>query len=126
MNILDALGLDAQTMHWQDLAACRGIAGEVKDSDGNPLLDEHGERVISDPMFDSYENDSAPYPLRKAVDQLCLSCPVQDICLNAGRMGRETGVYGGVYLVNGKQDRTRNEHKTKDVWQQIIRKVGKL
>jgi hypothetical protein len=111
VSILDALGISEEEVTWHDLAACRNIV-EV-------AYDENGERSVFDPMFDSYENDTAPFSVRKAVDELCLSCPVQKICYDDGVANGEPGVWGGVYLTNGKHDRTRNEHKTKAVWKRI-------
>jgi hypothetical protein len=118
MSILDALGLSADDVQWEDLAKCRGTAVRY--------TDEHGVSKVFDPVFDSYEEDEPPYPVRKSTDEMCLSCPVQRQCFETGKSGRETGVYGGVYLVNGKTDRTRNEHKTRDVWDRVREVVGRL
>jgi hypothetical protein len=110
-EILEKLGLDEDNVAWQDLAACKNIVS-VSES-------ESGEKKIFDPMFDSYENDSAPYAVRNAIDELCLSCPVQKICYDYGTRNGEPGVWGGVYLSNGKADRSRNDHKNKETWKRL-------
>lgn len=110
MNILDQLGISTETVHWHDLAACKNIV---------EVFEEDGERRIFDPMFDTYENSSSPFSIRHAVDEMCLSCPVQAICYDYGVENEQSGVWGGVYLSNGKHDRTRNEHKSKDTWKKI-------
>jgi hypothetical protein len=112
-DLLELFGLDEENVQWQDLASCRNIV-EVYE-------DEEGSKKIFDPMFDSYENDSAPYPVRRAIDELCLSCPVQKICYDYGVKNKEPGVWGGVYLSNGKPDKSRNDHKTKETWKKIRR-----
>jgi len=118
MSILDELGLDSEDVSWQDLAACRNVVSVHEN--------EHGEEVLFDPLFDSYEEDEPPYPVRKATDEMCLSCPVQSMCYQQGKQNREFGVWGGLYLVLGKVDRTRNEHKTDDTWDRIRERLGKL
>jgi len=110
-GMIEMLGLDEDTVSWQDLASCRGIVSVT--------YGEGGEKTIFDPMFDAYENDSLPYAIRNAVDELCLSCPVQKICYDYGVSNGEPGVWGGVYLANGKTDKSRNDHKTKETWKRI-------
>jgi hypothetical protein len=117
MNILEELGLDAEDVEWQDLARCQNLAGRY-------VID--GKEVLVDPLFDSYEDDEAPFPVRKSTDEMCLSCPVQQMCYEYGKRNRESGVWGGVYMVNGKMDRTRNEHKTPDTWAEIRERIGRL
>lgn len=118
MNILDELGLNSEDVTWQDLAACRNVVERYETDDGYSIL--------FDPVFDDYENDEFPYPVRNATDEMCMSCNVQAMCYDYGKRNDEPGVWGGVYLSNGKVDRTRNEHKTKETWSEIREAVGKL
>jgi len=111
MSLIEDLGLTEETVHWHDLAACKGIVAVYYNNDD--------EKQIFDPMFDSYENDSSPYVVRKSVDEMCTSCPVRKICYDFGVEKEQSGVWGGVYLSNGKHDRTRNEHKSKEVWKKL-------
>lgn len=94
--LLDALGLDADDLEWQDIAVCTG----------QPI----------DIFYEAYE---ASERTAKTVDSMCLSCPVRALCLAAGVEGSEWGVWGGVYLTNGKADHKRNDHKTPEVWDEI-------
>jgi hypothetical protein len=126
MNILSELGLNKNEIIWQDLANCRGVAGELLDADGEAMRDSNGERIVFDPLFDSYENDVEPFSVRKATDAMCAACPVRKNCLDFGRDNGETGVYGGIYLTNGLSDRTRNEHKTKSDWAEIRGELGTI
>lgn len=93
MSILDELGLDASDVSWEDLAACRGM-----------------ER---DYFFDIYEEDKT---LARQIDQVCLSCPVIQDCLEFGQEMRGWGVWGGVYLTDGEIDAKLNKHKTESDW----------
>lgn len=111
MSILDELGLDAEEVRWQDLAACKNVV--------QTYVNEDGEEVLFDPLFDSYEEDESPYSVRRATDEMCMACPVQRMCFDYGVDNAEPGVWGGVYLMNGHIDRTRNEHKTDEVWKRI-------
>lgn len=96
MNIFEALGLDERSFVWQDLAQCDGKDTEL--------------------FFDKYE--SSPRVAR-AIDEMCLSCPVQKVCLQEGVENGDTGVWGGVYLVNGRMDESKNSHKSKETWARI-------
>ena len=64
-------------------------------------------------FYDDYESDPV---LAANVDDICVTCPVRAICRQEGEDNGETGVWGGVYLTNGKKDTTRNAHKTTYVW----------
>ena len=64
-------------------------------------------------FFDKYEEDS---DLAKVVDAICVSCPVVRDCFDHGTTNNEWGVWGGVYLKDGKIDKEFNAHKTKDEW----------
>jgi hypothetical protein len=64
-------------------------------------------------FFDKYEED--PH-MAKAADHICNRCPVQPICFASGVSNKEWGVWGGIYLTDGKISKEFNAHKTKDDW----------
>ena len=64
-------------------------------------------------FFDKYEDD---HGLAKSVDRLCQGCPVNKECFAWGVSNKEWGVWGGVYLKDGKIDKEFNAHKSKDEW----------
>jgi hypothetical protein len=96
LDIFDVLGLDADDLRWADLALC--IGHDVSR------------------FYDGYESSQRT---AKLTDQMCLSCPVRRECLKTGIENGEWGVWGAVYLSNGKMDENRNSHKTPEIWQQI-------
>lgn len=67
-------------------------------------------------FYDDYEDDEV---FAAVMDSICLSCPVRAICLREGIENKEYGLWGGVYLNNGKIDQARNAHKTNDIWEAI-------
>jgi hypothetical protein len=96
MSLLSELGLDPDNLQWHQLALC----------DGMPLTW----------FYDSYESDSE---IAKAVDDVCLNCPVIKECGLQGA-GGEYGVWGGIYWSgNGKPDKAKNSHKTEDDWKAV-------
>lgn len=110
MSILDELNIEPDKLEWRDLAACK--SWPFKRPDGN----------IYDPFFEAYEND--PYYVGPATDALCNTCPVQRFCFESGVSSKSTGVWGGVYLVDGEPDKRYNAHKTDDVWNTVRERVG--
>lgn len=100
-DVLSELGLDLDELEWQDLALCEGMPTNM--------------------FYDDYESD---VQVAKVVDEACLSCPVMAQCLGRGVENGEWGVWGGVYLVSGKQDKNRNAHKTADIWEAIRERIG--
>jgi hypothetical protein len=66
-------------------------------------------------FFDKYEED---VDLRPAIDNLCFSCPMVRQCFAVGVSQKEWGVWGGIYLENGKISREFNKHRSKDDWAQ--------
>lgn len=99
-DALKRLGVEDDDFYWQKLALCND-----------------GEQSLQTNLFyDDYEESEA---VAKMVDEICLSCPVMAICLKEGLANSEWGVWGGVYLVRGKQSPARNQHKTKKVWDRI-------
>ena len=64
-------------------------------------------------FFDTYEED---VDSRDIIDKVCRQCPVRRICFASGISGKETGVWGGVYLDQGDISKEFNRHKTKADW----------
>lgn len=64
-------------------------------------------------FFDKYEEDET---FRPGIDNMCSGCPVAKQCFAVGVSQKEWGVWGGVYLENGKISREFNKHKTKQDW----------
>lgn len=67
-------------------------------------------------FFDKYEENES---LRFGIDQICLNCPVLKTCFAVGISGKEWGVWGGIYLENGKISKEFNSHKTKQQWGKV-------
>ena len=67
-------------------------------------------------FYDDYEADPI---FASVMDSICLSCPVRKMCLREGVANKEYGLWGGVYLTNGKIDKQKNQHKTDDAWEGI-------
>lgn len=78
---------------WKDEAACLG--SNVND------------------FFDTYEENE---DVRPVVDSICKLCPVRRMCFANGISGKEWGVWGGVYLENGKISKEFNRNKSKQDW----------
>ena len=100
-SVFDALGLDPETIEWQDLGLCQGTP--------------------TNNFYDEYEANPR---LAATIDQMCLSCPVMKQCLVAGMENKEYGVWGGVFLTNGEQDANKNSHKTEEVWNAIRDRIS--
>lgn len=66
-------------------------------------------------FFDKYEED---VDLRFAIDNLCSRCPVARQCFAVGVSQKEWGVWGGIYIENGKISREFGKHRTKEDWGQ--------
>ena len=66
-----------------------------------------------DLFFDKYEED---LELRPKIDALCSNCPVLRQCCAVGISQKEWGVWGGIYVENGKISREFNRHRTKQDW----------
>jgi hypothetical protein len=64
-------------------------------------------------FFDKYEEN---LELRPAIDKLCSTCPMVRQCFAVGVSQKEWGVWGGVYVENGKISREYNKHRSKDDW----------
>ena len=96
LDVFAVLGLSDEELEWQHLALCNG----------QDIWRFH----------EGYESNPR---IAKQTDEMCLSCPVQKQCLQAGIENGEWGCWGGVYLTNGRMDDARNAHKTQDIWQEI-------
>lgn len=64
-------------------------------------------------FFDTYEEDEE---LRPVIDDLCAGCPLARQCFAVGVSQKEWGVWGGIYLENGKISREFSKHRTKQQW----------
>jgi hypothetical protein len=78
---------------WKDEAACQGYDTNL--------------------FFEKYEDDVS---LRPAIDKLCSECPMAKQCFAVGVSQKEWGVWGGIYIENGKISREFNRHRTKEDW----------
>lgn len=64
-------------------------------------------------FFDKYEDD---LEVRPEVDKLCFKCPLARHCFAVGVSQKEWGVWGGIYLENGKISREMSRHRSKQDW----------
>lgn len=76
-------------------------------------------------FFDKYEED---VEIAKTVDsKICLHCPVIKECFNYATQMEDpykaNGVFGGVFFVEGEISKSRNAHKTQEVWEEILEAV---
>jgi hypothetical protein len=92
-NILNDLGIDSEDFDWFDIAACKGMDTNL--------------------FYEKYEADEN---VAKNIDEMCLSCPVMKMCYQDGTSKNEYGIWGGVYLNSGVIDKSRNLHKSQEVW----------
>lgn len=92
--------------YWEDYASCKGMPPRFFHKDDNDV--------------ENYEED---IQVAVITDEICLSCPVIKQCLEKGMSGGEWGCWGGVYLSAGKIDKTRNSHKSKEVWKRWGKRV---
>lgn len=95
-NILSDLGIDKDDFGWWQLAVCRGMETNL--------------------FYDRYEAETN---IAKNIDDACLSCPVIRMCYEAGVEGNEVGVWGGVYITSGEIDKSKNLHKTPEIWKSL-------
>lgn len=85
-----------KSLRWYHLSVCRGMNVNH--------------------FYEDYERDSI---FAGIMDSICLACPVRSLCLEEGLDGGEDGLWGGVYLTNGRVDVDKNNHKTESIWNQI-------
>lgn len=98
-SILSNLGVDQEDFEWYHLALCAGMDTNL--------------------FYDKYETD---INISKNIDEMCLSCPVAKMCYDTGVERNEYGVWGGVYLSIGSIDKSKNTHKTDEVWKRLKKK----
>ena len=82
---------------WQDEALCSG--------------------VDTNKYFDIYEEDQE---VARQVDRMCFACPVIKECFDFGISTESWGVWGGVYLTDGRIDNIKNSHKTEETWSKVL------
>jgi hypothetical protein len=112
MTLLHSL-IDEDDFTWKDLGYCvipKTEAPDVIEKRANMWFDTYEENVV----------------VAEQVDEICLSCPVITQCLRDGIENKEIGVFGGIYLENGKISKTHNSHKTTARWKELEKKHGKL
>ena len=95
-DILNNLGVDEDDFDWFHLAICRGMDTNL--------------------FYDKYESDPN---IAKNIDEMCMSCPVVSICYQSGIDNNEYGVWGGVFLNSGLIDKSKNLHKTSEIWKRL-------
>jgi len=95
-NILNDLGIDTDDFDWWHLGICRGMETNL--------------------FYDKYEADPN---VAKNIDEACLSCPVIKMCYESGKEHSEYGVWGGVYLTSGDIDKSKNLHKSQEIWKKL-------
>ena len=76
-------------------------------------------------FFEKYEEDPK---LAYTIDTtVCLHCPVIKECFEYATQMQEpyraNGVFGGVFFVDGEISKSRNAHKTQEVWEEILAAV---
>jgi hypothetical protein len=101
-SLLDSLGIDPESFAWHELGTCQG--------------DGKNNSVDPENFFDNYESDVVT---AIATDAMCMHCPVAAVCLQEGIDQYSYGVWGGIYLTNGRIDPVKNQHKTSGVWQRL-------
>lgn len=84
MSILDELNVDIETFTWADLATCQYLPDEVE------------------PRRFFFEDFLASEEVRNIVTEMCDTCPVREACLEYGVSHKSQGVWGGVYLEDGR------------------------
>lgn len=95
-DILSDLGIDKESFDWWHLAVCGNMDTNL--------------------FYDKYETD---VNIAKNIDEACLSCPVIKMCYESGIENDEYGVWGGIYLSSGEIDKSKNLHKTQEVWKRL-------
>lgn len=93
---------------WQELGSCSDLALVALENGSGDDYD--------DLFFDCYEDDPV---IAENTDNLCITCPVAKNCGLFGVETKSWGVWGGVYLKEGRPDRARNAHKTPETWQTL-------
>lgn len=76
-------------------------------------------------FFDSYEESVLDGTgLAGMVDKTyCFPCPLLQKCLESGIKSKSSGVWGGVYLDEGKVSKKYNAHKSAADWQAVAERI---
>lgn len=92
--------------HWMQLGNCYqfGVTGPEDDY-----------------WFEQYE---ASDEVAKNVDAMCVACPMLEVCYEYGVNNKLDGVWGGIFLVNGKEAPPKNRHKSDDTWRTIRNRLA--
>lgn len=77
---------------WQEFGLCYNIDGRYLNM-----------------FFDEFEQDPE---IRPHVISFCNACPVRDMCEEYGKATKSDGVWGGKYLVRGKESEPKSVYKT--------------
>jgi len=102
-SLLAQFGVDEDDFEWHELGSCYNL--------NTPANMEHKNL-----FFEDYEEDAV---IATQVDEMCIGCPVSAMCYNYGVDSKSHGVWGGVYLKDGNVDKSRNLHKTPEVWKRV-------
>jgi len=94
-------------LEWYHLSLCQHMNDPIPGKQPHTYIDKFAEGYEDDPV------------LAKIMDGICLTCPVRKSCLREGVENKEYGLWGAVFLNNGKADEQRNSHKTPEVWEEI-------
>jgi Transcription factor WhiB len=88
------------------------------------MLDSSAARCSGKDTNLFYENYEEDKNLARKVDsELCLKCPLIAECLVEGVKNKEWGVWGAIYLRDGKINRKFNSHKSTAVWLEIHKRI---
>jgi hypothetical protein len=85
------------------------------------LTDAACEGLDPNTFFETYEESAeGDGSFARGIDhQYCFKCPILQQCLEDGIKTRSWGVWGGVYLEDGKVSKKYNAHKTSEDWQTV-------
>lgn len=81
---------------WKEHAPCRGLDTNL--------------------FFDRYEEN---LELRPLVEKICAECPLARHCFAVGVSQKGWGVWGGIYLEDGKISREFGKHRSKQEWSNV-------
>lgn len=99
----------SRQVKWFKYATCKGMVPADNDEEFVPEKDDF--------FFDAYEKSAE---VARSVDEMCMVCPVRQLCEDYGVNEKLEGVWGGKYLTpQGKIDRNKNKHKTEEVWEAL-------
>lgn len=102
---------------WQAGSACESMDTNFFFDlyDGTEPLDKEAP----DEKMTEEERKEDLFSFRHVIDDTCLSCPIRKTCFARGVSSKEWGVWGGVYLKDGKIDKDANSHKSRSDWANV-------